>query len=129
MKPIPTDAELQILQVLWKRGPSTVREVHDELGGKAAYTTALKTMQIMTEKGLVARDESQRSHLYRPLVQVMPTQRRMVSELVDKAFEGSAVQLAIRALSAKRPSKDELAEVRKLLESYEEGTDVPQEES
>lgn len=126
MKPIPTDAELQILQVLWKRGPSTVREVHDELGGKAAYTTALKTMQIMTEKGLVGRDESQRSHLYRPLVQAMPTQRRMVSELVEKAFEGSAVQLAIRALSTKRPSKDELAEVRKLLESYEEGTDLPE---
>jgi predicted transcriptional regulator len=120
MKPMPTDAELQILQVLWKRGPSTVREVHDEMGSTTAYTTALKTMQIMTEKGLVARDESQRSHVYRPLVQAGPTQRRLVSELVDKAFAGSAVQLAIRALSTARPSRDELAEVRKLLEDWDD---------
>ena len=119
LKPKPTDAELTILQVLWGRGPSTVREVHDALGNDTGYTTALKTMQIMTEKGLVLRDESNRSHLYRAAVQAEPTQRRLLKEFVDKAFNGSSVQLAMRALSAKRPTAEELAEVRRLLESFE----------
>jgi predicted transcriptional regulator len=90
------------------------------VGAETAYTTALKTMQIMTEKGLVARDESNRSHLYRPLVQAVPTQRRLVNELVERAFEGSAGQLAIRALSTQRPTRAELDEIRQLLESYDD---------
>lgn len=125
MKPTPTDAELQILQVLWKRAPMTVREVHDALQTTSGYTTVLKTMQIMTEKGLVTRDESSRSHLYRPAVQAAPTERKLVAELVERAFEGSAVRLAMRALSAGRASKEELAGVRALLEKLEEEEEEP----
>jgi predicted transcriptional regulator len=121
MKPTPTDAELQILQVLWKRAPLTVREVHEALQTSSGYTTVLKTMQIMADKGLVTRDESNRSHLYRPAVQAVPTERKLVSELMEKAFDGSAVRLAMRALSTGRASKEELAEVRALLEQLEDG--------
>lgn len=120
MKPLPTDAELQILQALWKRAPLTVREVFEALGNSAGYTTVLKTMQIMAEKGLVTRDETNRSHLYRPAVQAAPTERKLISELVDKAFDGSAARLAMRALSTGRASREELAEVRRLLETLEE---------
>jgi predicted transcriptional regulator len=120
MKPTPTAAELSILQLLWKRSPMTVREVHEALGTSSGYTTALKTMQIMAEKGLVTRDESNRSHLYRPAVQAAPTERRLISELVDKAFDGSAARLAMRALATGRPTREELAEVRALLESLED---------
>lgn len=119
-KPMPTSSELAILQILWERGPLSVREVHRALGEATAYTTALKTMQIMAEKKLLARDESQRSHIYRPLVQAEATQDRLVSELVVKAFGGSAARLAMRALSAKRPSNAELDEVKRLLASFEE---------
>lgn len=119
MKPIPTDAELQILQVLWKRAPASVREVYEALGASSGYTTVLKTMQIMTEKGLVTRDESNRSHLYRPAVQAAPTERKLINELVHKAFDGSAARLAMRALATGRPSRQELAEVRALLEALE----------
>jgi predicted transcriptional regulator len=119
VKPIPSPAELAILQVLWRRGPSTVREVHDALGAQTAYTTVLKTMQIMASKKLVKRDESNRSHLYAALVQATPTQTRMVSDLIDRAFEGSAARLAVRALSTGRATADELAEVRSLLDSLE----------
>ena len=118
--PSPTAAELAILKVLWKRGPATVREVHDELGADTGYTTVLKTMQIMADKRLVSRDESSRSHVYAPLVQPAPTETRLVAELMDKAFEGSAGRLAIRALSTGKASKEELAEVRRLLESLED---------
>lgn len=118
--PSPTAAELAILKVLWKRGPATVREVHDELGADTGYTTVLKTMQIMVDKRLVSRDESSRSHVYAPLVQPAPTETRLVAELMDKAFEGSAGKLAIRALSTGKASKEELAEVRRLLESLED---------
>lgn len=118
--PSPTAAELAILKVLWKRGPATVREVHDELGADTGYTTVLKTMQIMADKRLVSRDESSRSHVYAPLVQPAPTETRLVAELMDKAFEGSAGKLAIRALSTGKASKEELAEVRRLLESLED---------
>ena len=120
MKPIPTGAELQILQVLWKRAPLTVREVFEGLGSGGGYTTVLKTMQIMAEKGLVTRDETNRSHLYRPAIQAAPTEKKLISELVEKAFDGSAAKLAMRALSTGRPSRQELAEVRELLERLED---------
>lgn len=119
MKPTPTAAELAILKVLWTRGPSTVREVHELLEGDTGYTTVLKTMQIMADKRLVTRDESSRSHVYSAAIQAAPTETRLVSELMDKAFEGSAGKLAIRALSTGKASKEELAEVRRLLETLE----------
>jgi len=116
---LPTDSELQILQVLWKRGASTVREVFESLQSATGYTTALKTMQIMAEKGLVTRDESARSHVYSAAVQAEATQGKMVSELISRAFDGSATQLAMRALSAEPPSRAELDEVRALLDLLE----------
>lgn len=115
----PTAAELAILQVLWRRGPSTVREVHEELGAGTGYTTVLKTMQIMAEKRLVSRDESERSHVYAARVKPAPTEERLVSELMHRAFDGSAARLAMRALSTGKASKEELAEVRRLLDSLE----------
>lgn len=115
---LPTDAELAILGVLWRRGPSTVREVHDALSPSqgTGYTTVLKLMQLMAQKGLVVRDESQRSHVYRPASAEAQTQRRLLGDLMDKAFAGSTAQLVMRALSVKRASKDELEEIRRLLE-------------
>lgn len=121
--PRPTDAELGILRVLWERGPSTVREVHEaltEAGGESGYTTTLKLMQIMADKGLVARDESQRAHVYSPRLSQERTQRQLVGDLVERAFGGSPVQLAMRALSGKRTSPQELAELRQLLDSLEQ---------
>jgi BlaI family penicillinase repressor len=115
---LPTDAELAILGVLWRQGPSTVREVHDALSPTqgTGYTTVLKLMQLMAQKGLVIRDESQRSHVYRPASAEAQTQRRLVGELMDKAFAGSASQLVMRALSVKRASRGELEEIRQMLE-------------
>lgn len=118
-KPMPTAAELAILQVLWKSGAATVREVHQQLDGETGYTTVLKTMQIMADKGLVARDESSRSHVYSPLVKASTTETRLVGELMQRAFSGSAAKLAIRALSTGKATKEELAEVRSLLDSLE----------
>ena len=119
--PRPTDAELAILQVLWRRGPSTVREVHEELKGEhsTVYTTVLKLLQIMTEKGLVKRDELSRAHIYRPSQPAEQAQQRLVMDLVDRAFDGSAQQLVMRALTAKKASPDELAEIRRLLDELE----------
>src|SRR5687767_8577894 len=104
--PRPTDAELTILRVLWHRGPSTVRQVHDELNRAQAtgYTTVLKFLQIMTDKGLVDRDESQRTHVYRPRIAEDKTQRQLVRDLLDRAFGGSAQKLIMQALSAKKAS-------------------------
>jgi BlaI family transcriptional regulator, penicillinase repressor len=115
---LPTDAELAILGVLWRRGPSTVREVHDALSPTqgTGYTTVLKLMQLMAQKGLVMRDESQRSHVYRPVSAEAQTQRRLLGDLMDKAFSGSAAQLVMRALSVKRASKGELEQIRHLLD-------------
>jgi predicted transcriptional regulator len=115
---LPTDAELAILGVLWRRGPSTVRDVHDALSPTqgTGYTTVLKLMQLMAQKGLVIRDESQRSHVYRPASAEAQTQRRLLGDLMDKAFAGSAAQLVMRALSVKRASKNELEEIRRMLE-------------
>ena len=118
--PRPTDAELGILRVLWERGPSTVRDVHETLNkGQegTGYTTVLKLMQIMTEKGLVERDESQRAHVYKARATQQKTQRQLVTDLLDRAFGGSPAQLAMQALSTKKASAEELAELRKLLDT------------
>jgi predicted transcriptional regulator len=117
--PRPTDAELAILRILWERGPSTVRQVHDILGRerRAAYTTALKTLQIMTEKGLVERDERDRTHIYRARLSEETTQRQLVRDLLDRAFGGSSTKLVMQALATKRASAEELRDIRKAIDS------------
>ena len=119
----PTDAELAILRVLWSRGPSTVRQVHEVLSRdrETGYTTVLKLMQIMTEKGLVERDESERTHVYQARLTQEQTQQQLVDNLLEKAFGGSAAQLVMRALAAKEASADELAQIRQLLDELEGG--------
>ena len=111
----PTDAELAILRVLWDRGPSTVREVAEEMGRESAYTTVLKLLQIMAGKRLVRRDESARTHVYRSARSERTTQRELVRDLADRAFGGSAARLVMQALAAKKASPEELAEIRELL--------------
>jgi predicted transcriptional regulator len=117
--PRPTDAELAILRILWERGPSTVRQVHDVLAleRQAAYTTALKLLQIMTEKGLVERDERDRTHIYRARLGEEQTQRQLVRDLVDRAFGGSATKLVMQALASKRASPEELRDIRKAIDN------------
>jgi predicted transcriptional regulator len=119
----PTDAELNILNILWEKGPSTVRQVHNALNRTAVtgYTTALKLLQIMTEKGLVIRDESERPQVYRPRLPREQTERQLVGDLLDRAFGGSATRLVMRALSVKKASADELAQIEKLLSRLEKG--------
>lgn len=119
--PRPTDAELQILRVLWRAGPSTVREVHASLAEARAtgYTTVLKLLQIMTEKGLVEREDAGRAHIYRPRQTEEQAQGRLVTDLLDRVFGGSAQQLVLRALAARPASSSELAEIRRLLDSLE----------
>lgn len=119
----PTDAELGILRVLWRRGPSTVRQVCETLGQEReiGYTTVLKLMQIMTEKGLVERDESERTHVYQARLTQEQTQQQLVGDLLEKAFGGSASQLVMQALAAKPASADELARIRRLLDELEGG--------
>lgn len=118
--PMPTDAELAILRVLWQQGPSTVREVQAGLDrAPDSYTTVLKQLQIMHEKGLVTRDESSRAHVYHPAVAQEDTQRRLVDDLMDRAFGGSARQLVMRALSSEQVSTEELDEIRKLLDRFD----------
>lgn len=117
--PRPTDAELEILNVLWQQGPGTVREVQEGLGRTTGYTTVLKLLQIMTDKGLVVRDESQRSHVYRPRHKQAQMQKRLVNDLLDRAFAGAADRLVQQALSARNITQDELAEIRKLLDDLE----------
>jgi BlaI family transcriptional regulator, penicillinase repressor len=119
--PRPTDAELAILRVLWHRGPSTVRQVMDELNHAqpTGYTTALKMLQIMTEKGLVQREEEGRLHVYEPVRTEAETQRQLLSDLLDRAFDGSARQLVMQALAAKPAAPEELAEIRRLLDQLE----------
>ena len=114
----PTDAELAILKVLWRRGPSTVREVHEDLRAaqETAYTTTLKLLQIMTDKGIVVRDESQKSHIYRALLGEEQVQKSFVRDLMDKVFAGSASQLVMRALGEKAASPGELEEIRRMLD-------------
>ena len=121
--PRPTDAELEILKVLWRRGPCTVREVFDSLSEskQTGYTTVLKLMQIMAEKGLVRRDESERAHRYEAAIPEEETQRQLVGDLLRRAFDGSAKRLVMQALSAERASAGELEEIRRLLDRLERG--------
>ena len=121
--PRPTDAELDILTVLWSRGPSTVRDVHEALIARKPmqYTTVLKLMQIMAEKGLVRRNEEQRAHVYEASRPREWTQKQLAGDLLQRAFGGSARGLLLGALSAKKASKSDLAELRRLLDEYEEG--------
>ena len=119
--PRPTDAELTVLRVLWRRGPSTVREVHEELGGSrpVGYTTTLKMMQIMSDKGLVERDETNRSHVYRAKTSEERTQRQLIRDLLNRAFGGSARKLFVQALAEAKASPQEMAEIRKMLDADE----------
>ena len=121
--PRPTDAELEVLTVLWSRGPSTVRDVHETIARRkpTQYTTVLKLMQIMAEKGLVRRDEKQRAHIYEAAQPREWTQRQLAGDLLHRGFNGSASSLMLGALSARKASKDELAELRRLLDEYEKG--------
>ncbi len=112
----PTDAELEILNVLWKRGASTVKQVHAVMGEETGYTTTLKLLQNMTEKGLVIRDESQRAHVYQARNAEKDTQRQLLAGLLTKAFRGSTAQLVVQALESKRATPAELAEIKKLID-------------
>ncbi len=120
--PRPTDAELAILRVLWERGAATVRQVHEALADtrETGYTTTLKLMQIMADKGLVKRNESARTHIYSANAGQEQTQRQLVQDLADRAFGGSAAQLVLRALSAEGATDAELKQIRKLIEEYRE---------
>lgn len=119
--PRPTPGELSILRVLWRHGASTVREVQERLGGPATgYTTILKLLQVMSEKGLVDRDEGQRAHVYSARFKEEQTQRQLVGDLLDRAFGGSAAKLVLQALSARPASAEELGEIRRLLNNLEE---------
>ena len=121
--PRPTDAELEILRVLWQRGPSTVRDVHDTLNEikPSGYTTVLKLMQIMTDKGLVKRDEDQRAHIYEAVAPQEQTQRQLVGDLLERAFDGSATNLVMQALATKKTSAEDLSKIRRLLDEFERG--------
>jgi predicted transcriptional regulator len=111
----PTDAELAILRVLWARGPSTVRQVAEHMGRETGYTTVLKLLQIMTEKRLVARDESARTHIYRAASTQDQTQRQLVADLLDRVFDGSAAKLVLQALASNKASPEELDDIKKLI--------------
>jgi len=119
--PQPTPAELGILTVLWHRGPSTVREVQEAMATDVGYTTVLKLLQIMTGKRLVTRKESGRTHVYQSAITEESTQRRMVSDLVDRAFGGSASRLVMQALSTRTATPEELNEIRRLLDDMNGG--------
>jgi BlaI family penicillinase repressor len=122
-RPRPTDGELEILRILWERGGSTVRDVHAVMDARhpTGYTTVLKLLQIMTEKGLVRRDARQRAHVYEARVPREDTERQLVGDLLERAFAGSASSLVMRALSSKRTSPEELARIRKHLDEIEGG--------
>ena len=115
--PLPTDGELRLLRVLWTQGASTVREIHESVEASTAwgYTTVLKLLQIMHGKGLVIRDERERTHRYAAAIPPERTQQALVSDLADRAFGGSAAQLALRALASRPASREELAQIRELL--------------
>ena len=121
--PIPSNGEHEILRILWKEGPQTVRYVHDALRKERdiGYTTVLKTMQLMAEKKLVTRDESERSHVYAAAVEESSVKRRLVSELLDRAFDGSAAQLVMQALSDKPASAEDLRKIRQMLKENSRG--------
>jgi BlaI family transcriptional regulator, penicillinase repressor len=117
----PTTSELEILRVLWARGPSTVREVHDALTEKKAmgYTTVLKLLQIMTTKGTVRRNETQRAHVYESCLPAEQTKRQIAGDMLQRVFEGSASQLMMHALAGSKSSAEEIEELRQLLDQYE----------
>ncbi len=120
--PLPTDSELEILCVLWDGGPSTVRQVYEKLkpAKPVGYTAVLKLMQIMAEKGLVRRNEEQRTHIYEARLPQESTQRQLVGDLLDRAFGGSAMQLMMRALATKRATPAEIDQIRRMLDEYVE---------
>lgn len=122
--PKPTDAELAILRVLWNRGPSTVRQVMEELSKvrPTGYTTVLKFLQIMTEKGLVTRDATNRTHVYRPRLTSERTKHQVVRDVLDKVFGGSSAELVAQTLAAGMASAEELRDIRKLLDELERGS-------
>lgn len=123
--PRPTTAELELLQVLWELGPSTVRQVFEvmSLDQSVGYTTVLKTLQIMHQKGLVVRDDSERAHVYQPSHSKEHTQKQLLREFVGQVFDGSATQLVLQALGATKPaSREELARIRELLDEQLEGS-------
>ncbi len=119
--PKPTEAELEILTVLWSRGPATVRDIHEVIASRkpTQYTTVLKQLQIMAEKGLVNRDDTERSHIYEASRPMVWTQSQLAGDLLHRAFKGSARELMMGALSAQKTSKRELAELRRMLDQYE----------
>jgi BlaI family transcriptional regulator, penicillinase repressor len=119
--PLPTGAELDILAALWRMGPSTVREVHESLKKDSGYTTTLKQMQLMTEKGLLVRSERFRSHVYEAGFAKEQTQLQIAGDLLKRAFDGSAASLILGALSAKPASDREMAEIRRMLDQFEKG--------
>ena len=121
--PQPTERELSILQILWDKGPATVRQVNDQMNKlqRTGYTTTLKLMQIMTDKGLLVRDESTFKHIYKHAISQEKTQKQLVGDLLEKAFSGSAEKLVLRALSAKKVSAGELKKIKKLITKIEGG--------
>jgi predicted transcriptional regulator len=119
--PQPTPAELGILTILWRQGPGTVREVHEGLASTVGYTTVLKLLQIMTVKGLVTRREAGRTHIYDAAMTEESTQRRMVTDLVDRAFGGSALRLVVQALSTKPATAEEREEIKRLIDQMDGG--------
>lgn len=122
--PVPTNAELELLRLLWQRGPQTVRDIFTTVQRQkdVGYTTVLKTLQVMQEKGLVTRDESERSHVYAAAVPETAVKTRLVSDLMDRAFDGSAAGLVMQALSATRATPDELRKIRELLDGIKRET-------
>ena len=121
--PRPTPAELEILRLLWEHGPSTVREVHERTEGArpTGYTTALKLLQIMSDKGLVTRDESARAHVYAARLPQDRTERQLVRDLIERAFGGSATRMVMHALEAGKTSPEEIGRIRELLDRFEGG--------
>jgi len=118
---LPTDAEIDILAVLWRLGPSTVREVHDALGKESGYTTTLKQMQLMAGKGMLARSERFRSHVYEASVPPEETRTQIAGDLLRRAFGGSAKSLVMGALTAEPASREELRDIRRILDEFERG--------
>ena len=121
--PRPTDAELELLQVLWDTGPCTVRQIHESLPKQTGYTTTLKILQKMADKGLVERDESQKSHIYAAAIEAEKTQRQLLSHLIQSAFGGSPARLVMQALSDDRASEEDLARIRDMLQQLEQKKD------
>lgn len=121
MNKIPSDAELAILTVLWRVGPSTVREVHDALGKDTGYTSTLKQMQLMLDKGLLRRVERYKSHVYEPAFTREEGQARFAGDLIHRVFEGSLKNLVVGALTSQRAKPEDLEKIRRLLDRYEKG--------